>query len=500
MSHHLIGKALAGTGKTTTSVEGINELLGTPSKLSPSNEQRAIWDAMKLETPKSVKAVAFNKSIASVLQDRLPSGATACTLHSLGYATVRNVFRIRRSPNAWRTKNHLSEIEGKDIKELFKHSPEYVQAVDKLVGLSKLNLADGSADSIDELTSHYDVDLNGSRERVLDVVPRLLERAKDVDRDGYVDFNDMVALPSLCNLPVEQSDLLVVDEAQDLNRAQQGLALKAIGKGRGFFIGDPNQAIYGFAGADSESMNRLNDILAATDRGVQTYPLTETRRCSHAVVAEAQQIVPDFRAHPDNPLGSISRENFDPKKKSCYRSLVQPGDMAVCRVNAPLVSECFYFLRQGVKAIIQGRDIGTTLISTIKKMKASDVSDLAFKLSSWFDTECQKENAKKNPSDAKLIALQDRYECLSYFLEDASTVQSVVDSIEKVFSDDGRAAIVFSSIHRAKGLEANRVFFLEPEGASCPHPMAKSEWQVRQEYNLRYVAITRAINTLVYVG
>ncbi len=34
----------------------------------------------------------------------------------------------------------------------------------------------------------------------------------------------------------------------------------------------------------------------------------------------------------------------------------------------------------------------------------------------------------------------------------------------------------------------------------CPHPMAKGGWQMGQEWNLRYVGITRAIEELIFVS
>ena len=60
--------------------------------------------------------------------------------------------------------------------------------------------------------------------------------------------------------------------------------------------------------------------------------------------------------------------------------------------------------------------------------------------------------------------------------------------------------VLLSSIHKAKGLEADRVFLIEPEGAPVPHPMAKQDWEIEQEWNLRYVAITRAKKELIYVS
>ena len=49
-------------------------------------------------------------------------------------------------------------------------------------------------------------------------------------------------------------------------------------------------------------------------------------------------------------------------------------------------------------------------------------------------------------------------------------------------------------------LEAKRVFLLQPEGATIPHPMAKTARQREQEYNILYIAITRAIEEFVYVS
>ena len=86
-------------------------------------------------------------------------------------------------------------------------------------------------------------------------------------------------------------------------------------------------------------------------------------------------------------------------------------------------------------------------------------------------------------------------------MEDCVTVQEVINKIQTVFTDDKESpGVKFSSIHKAKGLEADRVFALMPEGAGCPHPLAKSKWAKEQESNLLYVMITRARHELVYVS
>lgn len=91
---HLIVAALAGTGKTTTLIEGLKHLKGLPTKITPSGQQRAVWEQLAL-TPASASVcfVAFNKAIATELQARVPPGCQAMTMHSLGYRAVTEIGR-----------------------------------------------------------------------------------------------------------------------------------------------------------------------------------------------------------------------------------------------------------------------------------------------------------------------------------------------------------------------------------------------------------------------
>lgn len=504
---HVIVKALAGTGKTTTLIEGLKRVRGIESTLTPSPQQAAVWDSMALSKGVgSVCFVAFNKSIATELQRRVPAGCDAMTMHSLGLKAVTAAFG-RVKIESYRVSNLISELLERDVRELRKNDMVLIQATEKLVGLCKLNLVAGTPEDLEEIAAEFQIEMNGSRAKVFDLVPKVLERSKDVLKDGQIDFNDMVWLPVILNLPMSRYDLLLVDECQDLSKCQQELTLKA-GR-RLIYCGDENQAIYGFAGADSDSIPNLQARLESTPAGCIVLPLTVTRRCGRKIVEEARRIVPTFEAHESNPEGKILHRvirdkdyvaNTVEQDAQNYMSWVQDGDMCLCRVNAPLVSQCFRFLKAGRKAIIRGRDIGQGLISTVKKLKAANIADLIGKLSDWLHAEVTKENAKRNPSEARIIGIQDRYDCLTCFAESASTVEGVITKIETVFSDDNGTGIILSSIHKAKGLEADNVFLLEPKGATVPHPMAKTASAIRQEMNLRYVGITRAIHTLTYVS
>jgi superfamily I DNA/RNA helicase len=144
---------------------------------------------------------------------------------------------------------------------------------------------------------------------------------------------------------------------------------------------------------------------------------------------------------------------------------------------------------------------GRSKTTKVKDYSKVPVAELISQLSQWVEQEREKELAKKMPSDNRIITLQDRFDCIVAFTEGKQWVSEVIAKIDEVFTDNKHSpGIKFSSIHKAKGLEAKRIFLLEPEGATVPHPMAKAAWQKEQEWNLRYVAITRAIEELVYVS
>lgn len=499
---HAIIRARAGTGKTTTLIEGLKLIRGMTVSINPSEQQRVIWDTMELSRgARFVCMTAFNANIADELLKRVPPGCDAMTMHRMGNRAVWKAFG-EQEPTAWATDNVTERVINYPIQAFRREKPLVARAVKQLVSLCKQNLTGFMTGKdtdweleLDLLSSHYDIDLGspGDRSETYGLVPEVLEACKAPK--GEIHFDDMIWLPIVLNLPVFRFDLLLVDEAQDLNRAQQALARKA--GLRLMLCGDDCQAIYGFAGADSESLPRMEAELAATPQGCIVLPLTVTRRCGKKIVEQAQTFVPDIDAFSTNPEGLVRWHDMSQYREELpYRDLVKDGDMILCRLNGPLVSECFAFVKRGRRAEIIGRDIGQGLVATIENLKAHTVPELVSKLEGWLKQEMDKENAKKNPSEARLIALVDRYACLNCFIQEAKDILDVVRKIREVFTDNkGLEGIRMGSIHRVKGLEADRVFILQLGKEKPP----KSAWQAQQERNLKYVAITRAKHELNYV-
>lgn len=508
MHTNLVIQALAGTGKTTTLVEGLKRWMNPKyvgKGIKPSPQQEAIWETMKtLKKPKSVLFCAFNKSIQEELSKRVPGGCQTATTHSMGNRSIRAAYGFVRLNDKWKIANMLEKITGQDFREFKKHNVELYSALQSAYDMARLTLLGYAGrgkfdpdsitlDELRELCNKYEVVVNGSEKEILSHLKQLLVMGSDIDgEDGLreIDFVDMIWLPIVNELPVQTYDAVLVDEAQDLNACQQELVLRMSSRNV-IVCGDVHQAIYGFAGADTDSIPNMIKRLERRG-GVTELPLTVTYRCGQKIVDVANAIVPEYQAHWANDPGEVRD-----LPTSDFFDEVQDDDMCVCRVNAPLVSFAFKLLAMNRKAHIVGRDIGAGLIRFIKGFNCSDPGELLAASQDWTEKEVQKLHKQKRPNDARIIALLDRQECLEVFCQGCFTVDDILDRINDIFSDTSEKGIRLSSVHRAKGLEADNVYLLYP--SLMPHPMAKSPWQQQQERNLKYVAITRAKRRLSYV-
>lgn len=501
---HLLIDAKAGTGKTTTLIEGMRFVMGGVPRIRGTEQQKDIWEAMAKDgKPGSMAFMAFNKSIAEELQKRVPTGTTAGTLHSAGFQAVKKGFDCVRRMGKYAVEKKkisymLEVITGKDLYELRKHDNLMVNAVCQLVDKARLTLAgkwdDGYSITERELSAlveRFDIEVGGQWSDICMLTCECLDRCFNLEEQErpHIDFCDQLWLPVVRKLAVYRYEVLLVDEAQDLNACQQAFAMMS-GE-RLMLCGDPRQAIYAFAGADSDSMPNMQARLSETERGCEVYPLNVTFRCGTAIVAKAQEVVPDYFAAEGNPPGEVKDVS-----DVLLDDQLQNGDMVVCRVNAPLVSRAFRLISKGKTANIIGKDLGDDLERLVKSFKADDAGHLMELADQWYQQECQKISRMKRPDEEKLIYLADKKECLFALCEGCGSVDEVLKRIKTIFVENSTGGIRLSSIHKAKGLEADRVYILCPE--KIPHPMAKTPEARRQEQNLKYVAITRAKHLLAW--
>ncbi len=446
---HTVVIARAGSGKTSTIVEGFKYL------------------------PKGKKTlmVAFNKAIAEELKLRAPSYVDVMTLHSLGFRAIKQSFGAGVILENDKAHMLISTLIGDD-RDMW----EVNQSIAKCVSLCKGFLVD-TPSKIGDLIDKFGIEIfDYSREKFTELVIKTLGLCKA--KKDVVDFDDMIWFPFVYRLNVGKFDVVFVDEAQDLNQAQIAMVLSANKvDGRIIAVGDPAQSIYQFRGADSEAIPNFISKLEA-----KTLPLSVTYRCPKKVVALAQEIVPDIEAADGAPDGTVEEVPAEQILK-----LVQPGDFVLSRTNAPLVKHCMALLRAGVPANIQGRDVGSNLQYFIKKSKAKTIVAFTAYVNTWREQEVKRLLAEKKDTMAAI----DKAECLLNLCEGTLTIKDLKETIDKLFNDVNDAAkVIFSTTHKAKGLERDRVFVL----TSTYRP-----GQGGEEANLWYVAVTRSKSELYLV-
>jgi DNA helicase-2/ATP-dependent DNA helicase PcrA len=457
-SRHLIARARAGCGKTTTILKGV--------VLSPESKTGKVLIA------------AFSKIIETEITKKLADSGVqniiAKTLHAVGYACIRNFReRIKVEFTSDRADRLALAVCGNSAPDAIVRLVSKLHTKGREIAPHATKVGDLTAIAItfdcepDEQWAER-FDLRYVEEKALEA----MVLASAVKSGDTIDGSDMIFLPVRNGWLSKQYDMVVVDEAQDMTTAQLEIAQGVLKTGgRICVVGDDRQAIFGFRGADSGSLDRLKAEMDAAELG-----LTTTYRCGKAIVALAQGYVSDFTAGESNPEGAISTLN-----SSKLVGAAGPGDFILSRTNAPLVSTAMQLLRAGKRARVAGRDIGKSLSAIVRKMKAKSVPDLLAT------------NGRKTALQAKIDAVIDQAEMLTSLCDGAKNTAEVESRVEALFVDDGlgkEGVITCSSVHRAKGLEANRVFLIAKtfRGGSV------------EEENIAYVAITRAKQELVWVS
>ena len=101
-------------------------------------------------------------------------------------------------------------------------------------------------------------------------------------------------------------------------------------------------------------------------------------------------------------------------------------------------------------------------------------------------------------SHPKSVEMLDRIQALKALSAGLDTTDELIAKIHIIFTGEKENAIQMSTIHKAKGLEAENVYILAPSLLFNPQ-FAKTKWEIESEKNLAYVAITRASYSLNFI-
>lgn len=485
-TENLAVNAVAGAAKTTTGVWSAGDLAAKTTRGFSGSAR--------------IGFLAFNKHIATELQSRLQVGVEASTFHSLGYRILREHF-----PgvvlNAGKLHRHLvanyqhlmREGRGRWAGRWFLR--DEWEAIPDVVGILK-QAAD--PETVTDGVLICSCDLQGvSLPREADQVADLIDTSRKICAETLgittaCDYPDMIAMPLHHGIVSPRYDCLLVDECQDLDPAKREMALRL--SGRLVVIGDPHQSIMGFAGADVHSFGRLGELLSERPNGYSELPLSVSFRCPGCVVPLASALVPHFSARGNAPVGDLGYVDLECEGAlSCLRA----GDMVICRNNAPVVSIAYQLIGAGVPAIVRGRAIGDGLVALVRRLvgryQPSSVSHLIQLVETWAEREVEKLDRREGTEQA-VAGVRDRAACcraVAHGIGPDGQVGDVATKLDRMFSDEStNGKVVLSSIHRAKGLEADRVILVDPGRIR----------DGEQEANLAYVAVTRPKKTLLWTN
>ncbi|MFP4133016.1 MAG: UvrD-helicase domain-containing protein [Halothece sp.] len=560
-NYNLMVSARAGTGKTTLITALIPCLPSSKEKETAESVNENFFFTMEKpkREPYKITILAFNRHIADEIKNsgKLPNRVNCNTAHGCAVAILRQKFggelkidskndilndiinrllsrigQLRARYDSYEQQKKLisqkskkgelgeaecaGEIQKVNEEQKREFRGEYpprlrdeklVRAFKKflgqLVSYAQKTLTTPTYEALLEMAEHYQlfpIENDGTRllddravEAAMKAVPAVLDEIERIATERKeISFDSMLWLIWKWKLSTPKRDVLIVDEAQDANPAQINLYEAFVKAGaRIICVGDPAQAIQGFAGADHQAWENLRSKFEAID-----LPLSECFRCDRAIIALAQKIIPDIEPRKDAGEGEVKV-----LAKEKITENLQAGDLLICRRNAPLIKHCLEALNEGFKATIRGREIGAELANLAHQFTQDKGGVKHF---NW--QECNQtltERALKLKDELKeeqADILEDKRDCLMNFHYQWGNlpIEEFKKRIRALFNDDNRPAIVFSSIHRSKGDEGERVFIL-----GCNHLPFQSKhmmaWQRQQELNIQYVAITRAKHSLFLV-
>lgn len=469
--NNILINSVAGSGKSTTLLN-----------LLKASEHRTL-------------IIAFNKSIQIELQTKIDElglrQGKALTLHSLGLSAIKTSVRrwkIEKNKN-WdlarqvqaKYKRQLSRV---DFNEKIKIS----FTLNDLNDCSRMNLTD-DFDEIKALLLTMDKDIVDSV-----LVRSMWEDLLLFREDSYtapivnIDFLDMIYLPVKLGLEIPISTYyLFMDECQDFNKCQHKLLDTVIQQTvkKWVAVGDRNQAIYGFSGANAKSF----DLFLEKPGTTVEMPLDICYRSDRKIIEEANKVydvmVP--YSQEEGIVGHITNPE-----------LIKPNSMVVCRNSSPLIELYFTLLSLNRRCYINGNEIMDFLLKFLRPYSKDTIKSAKIEMVYKYGELL--ENTATDEAKYRAAYFFENYKNFCTISDHLSTenepVEDFIIKLKDLFkvSED---SIMLCTIHKSKGLQRDVVYILNEH--LIPSKFAKSPEQLVQEQNLKYVARTRAKHEMYYL-
>lgn len=450
--------------------------------------------------------VTFTRKAAGEVRDRLrrlgAGRVRSGTFHATAYAQLRRYWmdRGQQPPSLLDDPGRLLRDGGVDADEVGEVATEVAWAQSRLVAPDAYPARASEAGrrtalGADDLAAAYQrYEITKRRRGVVDLHDLIVGCADAIERD-----------PVFAAAVRWQVRHLYVDEFQDVNPAQWRLLRAWMGDRLDLFVvGDPNQAIYSWNGADPTLLGRLPDLLP----GTTVLRLGDNHRSSPQILRAAAAVLHEDAtpavagSTPDGPAPVVANfDDDDDEARAVARWLRlahHPGrpwsHLAVlARTNARLEPVAAALRRAGVPCWVRSsprQDVtdrhgalrwlrrtapGTALRAAVAEM-ADDTPGLAGR--------------------SAIIGLAEEMSgefpepTVGAFLEWMTATFDAVDGSGD--TDPVRDAVQLCTFHRAKGLEWTAVAIVGLEAGIVPIGYARTAEALDEERRLLYVALTRA--------
>jgi DNA helicase-2/ATP-dependent DNA helicase PcrA len=451
-------------------------------------------------------AITFTREAAGELRRRLRQFQfaelpSAGTFHAIAYRLLRQRFADtrRREPTVITNRFQLlSQAAGPQINKAA--LPEISNAID---------IAHAHDFSSDDMESYLNQRGNG-----LSIPPpRFASIFADYEqlkkRRGVLDLNDMIRMtiheaqddPRFLSSMRWQFRHIMVDEAQDMNPLQyRFLRLLAGDSPDLFLVGDPNQAIYGWNGADRTLFDTLPDLPSAA----YVVALSSNYRCTPPIVNAAVHVFPAGTADAvsrrpvGTPVELVRCANENDEIDAIEKHLREMYE------RVPSWKHFAVLTRTNNLAQLISDELTRRNIPTQRMMKGQTYSEAVTEASSLGGRDLLNAWASDildiPDTDTPDAVIQVATKVREYLTDnpfghvDGRSFMGWLATSVALDTPDGVAVMNF---HAAKGREWYGVIVAGAEKGLLPHYNAKTEAAREEETRLAYVALTRASDALV---
>jgi DNA helicase II / ATP-dependent DNA helicase PcrA len=394
-----------------------------------------------------------------------------CTINGAGYGVWRKTASGRCTVDKQKTSNLFRTIVGAlsekgQQNEAWEDSSLIIKSVGKAKHLGYIP---------DKIKSRYprliepDAFFSNLEEEpsqlACDIIDQILALSIKAAYAGSVDFDDQIYMPTLFGGSFPKYEDIIGDEWQDFSPINHAMLARYEEKGaRLIAIGDPWQSIYAFRGAVQDGMAKTQE-----EYNMTRAPLSVSFRCPSEIVKAVRWRVPHLE---------WSREGGDVQRLSdLHLDNIDDDAVVICRNNAPLFHLALKLLSNKRGVSVTGTDIGAKIVNIMNKlgpdtMKQEQVVDAI-------------ENWRVDKLAVQSTTANDTADCMRVFACFGKTLSEATGYAEFLFQQ--RGAITLTTGHKAKGLEWDKVYHLDPF-------LIRDKEE--QEKNLSYVITTRSKNRL----